>query len=100
MTRVLSSLCVALLLSLATPVAPVSAQGSCYSDAQTRAAVQSGKARPLSNFLAAIQARYGGQVTGNAQLCQNGGGLAYLVTLIVRGQVLQVRVNALTGAAE
>jgi hypothetical protein len=100
MTRVLSSLLLALCLWSGASVAPASAQGGCYSDAQARAAVQSGQARPLSNFLAALQARYGGQVTGSPQLCQGGGGLSYLVTLIVRGKVLQVRVNALTGAAE
>ncbi len=102
MTRVLSSLLLALTLWAAAAVtpAPALAQGACYSDAQTRAAVQSGQARPLSNFLAALESRYGGQVTGNAQLCPGGAGLTYLVTLIVRGKVMQVRVNALTGAAE
>jgi len=98
MTRVLTGLLLALCVWAAAT--PASAQGACYSDAQARAAVQSGQARPISNFLAAIQGRYGGQVTGSPQLCQTGGGLAYLVTLIVRGQVMQIRVNALTGAAE
>ena len=100
MTRVLFSLLFALCLWAAAADAPASAQGGCYSETQARAAIQSGQARPLSNFLAAIQGRYGGQVTGSPQLCQSGGGLAYLVTLIVRGQVMQIRVNALTGAAE
>jgi hypothetical protein len=101
MTRVLASLLLAISLwPVVLAPAPALAQAGCYSDAQVRAAVQSGQARPLSNFLGAIQSRYGGQVTGSPRLCQVGGGLAYLVTLIVRGQVMEVRVNALTGAAE
>jgi hypothetical protein len=100
MTRVLLGLLVAAFLWPAVAVAPAAAQAGCYSDAQVRSAIASGQARPLSNFLAAIQARFGGQVTGNPQLCPGPGGLVYLVTLIVHGQVTTVRVNALTGAAQ
>ncbi len=80
-------------------VAPAAAQaGGCMSDAQTRAAVTAGQARPLSNFIGQIQAQLGGQVAGGARLCAVGGRLAYFVTILVGGQVREVQVDALSGA--
>jgi uncharacterized membrane protein YkoI len=72
----------------------------CFSDAQTRAAIQAGQAQPLSNFIGQIQARMGGQVAGAPRLCSVGGRLAYIVTILVGGQVREVRVDALTGAVQ
>ena len=72
--------------------------GGCLSDVQTRAAIQAGQARPLSNFIAQIQARMGGQVAGAPRLCSIGGRLVYFVTILVGGQVREAKVDAVTGA--
>ena len=100
MTKVLLSLVLALSLWPAL-AAPAAAQtGACYSDAQTRAAIQAGQAQPLSNFIAQIQSRSGGQVVGGARLCPLGGRLAYIVTILVGGQVREVRIDAVSGAVQ
>jgi uncharacterized membrane protein YkoI len=107
MIKVVSSLVVAAGLSLALAVPGAASQfggagggGGCLSDAQTRAAIQAGQARPLSSFIGQIQARMGGQVAGGARLCSVGGRLAYLVTILVGGQVREVRVDAMSGAVQ
>jgi uncharacterized membrane protein YkoI len=71
---------------------------ACYSDAQTRAAIQAGQAQPLSNFIAVIQTQIGGQVAGSARLCPVGGRLTYFVTILVGPTAREVRVDALSGA--
>jgi uncharacterized membrane protein YkoI len=84
------------------PALPAAAQagGGCLSDAQTRAAIQAGQAQPLSNFIGQVQARFGGQVAGAPRLCSVGGRLAYFVTILVGGQVREVRVDAMSGAVQ
>jgi uncharacterized membrane protein YkoI len=100
MTRAILSLVLAVSLWLA-PVLPVAAQvGGCFSDTQTRAAIQAGQAQPLSNFIGQIQARFGGQIAGAPRLCSVGGRLAYFVTILVGGQVRELRVDATTGAVQ
>ena len=102
MTRVLISV---LLVALLWPVLaflplPAAAQGGgCYSDQQIRSAVQQGQAVPLSNLIGQIQARFGGQIV-SSRLCSNGGRLAYFVTLLVGGQVREIRVDAISGAIQ
>jgi uncharacterized membrane protein YkoI len=100
MTRVLSAMLVVASLWPAVIVTPAGAQaGGCYSDAQVRTAVQQGQAVPLSNLIGAVQARFGGQVV-SSRLCPSGGRLAYIVTLLVGGQVREVRVDATSGAIQ
>ena len=100
MTRVLSPLLVAVVLWPMLATSPVDAQGGgCFSDAQVRAAVQQGQAVPLSNLIGAIQSRFGGQVV-SSRLCPSGGRLAYFVTLLIGGQVREVRVDAVSGAVQ
>jgi len=101
MTRVLTSLLLAALLWPATVVvaAPAAAQAGCYSDQQIRGAVQQGQAVPLSNLIGQIQARFGGQVV-SSRLCSNGGRLAYFVTLLVGGQVREIRIDAISGVIQ
>jgi uncharacterized membrane protein YkoI len=100
MIRVLTSLLLAAFLWSATAIAPATAQlGGCFSDAQIRTAVQQGQAVPLSNLIGAIQSRFGGQVV-SSRLCNNGGRLAYFVTLLVGGQVREIRVDAISGAVQ
>jgi uncharacterized membrane protein YkoI len=101
MSRILAILALAVSLWTAAVVAPLpaSAQGACLSDAQARTAIGQGQARPLANLIAAVQARFGGQVV-SSRLCQNGGRLAYLVTLLINGQVREVSVDAVSGAVQ
>jgi uncharacterized membrane protein YkoI len=103
MARVLLAIML-LAASLSAPVAvtPAAAQQgapACFSDTQTRGAVQQGQAQPLSNLIAGVQARFGGQVV-SSRLCQNGGRLTYIVTLLIGGQVREVRVDAISGAVQ
>jgi uncharacterized membrane protein YkoI len=101
MIRIVLSLILAATLWLTLAATPAAAQaGGCLSDAQTRQAIASGQARPLSGFISQIQARFGGQVAGGARLCNVGGRLAYFVTILAGGQVREVRVDALSGAAQ
>ena len=102
MTRVLLTLALAACLWPAMTIAsaPAAAQaGGCYSDQQIRGAVQQGQAVPLSNLIGQIQARFGGQVV-SSRLCNMGGRLAYFVTLLVGGQVREIRVDAVSGAIQ
>ena len=100
MTRVLFALLIAAALWPAMAATPASAQGgACFSDAQVRTAIQQGQAQPLSSLIAAIQSRFGGQVV-SSRLCPNGGRLAYFVTLLIGGQVREVRVDAVSGAVQ
>ena len=82
--------------------APAAAQaGACFTDAQTRTAISSGQAQPLSAFIPVILARFpGGQVAGAARLCPVGGRLTYFVTILVGGQAREARVDAATGVVQ
>jgi hypothetical protein len=101
MIRGLSNLLLTIACLAALAGTPAAAQGGgCFSDVQTRNAIASGQAQPLSNFIGQIQARFGGQVAGGARLCPVGGRLFYFVTMLVGGQVREVRVDAQSGAAQ
>lgn len=84
---------VAALILLALSGAPAFANG-CLSQSEARQAVQSGQAVSLSQLRAGIP----GEVL-SAQLCQSGGGLVYMVSVLVDGgQVKRLRVDATSGA--
>jgi len=100
--KILSTLSLAVALSLSGPAghgaAPAAAQ-SCLSQSQVLAAVQSGQAVSLANFLGAISAATGGgQVLSSPMLCDFGGQLMYVVNVLSGGQVTRLHVNAQTGA--
>jgi uncharacterized membrane protein YkoI len=93
-------------LSLATAVllagpevigaSPASAQ-ACLSQSDVRAAVDSGRAIPLSSVLGQIRATVGGEVLSSS-LCDYGGQLVYLVNVLSGGQVTRLTVDAQSGA--
>ena len=71
---------------------------ACLTRQQIRAAVQSGRAIPLSELIATIQATVAGQVLPQPQLCRSGGGLVYLVNILTgKGQVQQLTIDAGSG---
>jgi len=77
----------ALLVLILAAVVP--AQAACLSQAQTREAVASGKAASFASVR--------GQVKGDilkAQLCQQGGGYVYVVSVKNGSSVTTVTVNA------
>jgi uncharacterized membrane protein YkoI len=76
--------------------APALAQ-SCYSTQQARSVVQDGQVLPLSSLLGQVQAVAPGEIV-SSQLCQVGGRYVYLLSVLVGGQVQEVRVDAATGA--
>ncbi|QFT33135.1 hypothetical protein K1718_19975 [Roseibium porphyridii] len=78
---------VALLIVFFAAVTPASA--ACLSQAQARDAVASGKAAPLG----AVAGRAGGEIV-KAQLCQQGGGYVYKLSVLKGGKVTTVTVNA------
>jgi hypothetical protein len=86
-----------LMAAMAAAPAPVSAQ-SCYSAAQTRAAVQSGQARPLSSFLGAIRSRVDQVLAGGTELCMVHGRLKYPVQVLITRRATTLWVDAQTGA--
>jgi uncharacterized membrane protein YkoI len=75
---------------------PASAQ-ACLSQSDVRAAVQSGRAIPLSGLLGQIRATVGGEVLSSS-LCDYGGRLMYLVNVLSGGQVTRLTVDAQSGA--
>ncbi|AEV36982.1 hypothetical protein PSE_2474 [Pseudovibrio sp. FO-BEG1] len=79
-------------LALATAVFTWSApaQAACLSSSQTRQAVASGQARPLGSL------RVNGQIL-SAKLCERGGGLVYVLSVLNNGNVSQVTLDARTG---
>jgi uncharacterized membrane protein YkoI len=81
---------------MAALAGPASAE--CLSQAQARQAVESGQARPWSQ----IRAGLGGAINGNVvdtQLCQSGGGLVYVVSVLSGdGSVHRLTVDARSGA--
>ncbi len=86
-----------LLAAVAAGPSPASAQ-TCYSAAQTRAAVQSGQAQPLSAFLGEIRSRVDQVLGGGTQLCMVNGRLKYGVQVLVQGRATTLWVDAQTGA--
>ncbi|WP_208985787.1 hypothetical protein [Pseudovibrio sp. Ad26] len=66
------------------------AQAACLSSSQTRQAVASGQARPLGSL------RVNGQIL-SAKLCQQGGRLVYVLSVLNNGNVSQVTLDARTG---
>ncbi|CTQ45591.1 MULTISPECIES: PepSY domain-containing protein [Stappiaceae] len=77
----------ALLILTFAVIAP--AQAACLSQSQAREAVASGKAAPLG----AVAGQAGGEIV-KAQLCQQGGGYVYLLSVLKGGKVTTVTVNA------
>ncbi|CTQ60380.1 MAG: hypothetical protein RIE06_27270 [Roseibium album] len=74
---------------LVTFAAVLPAEAACLSQAQAREAVASGKAAPLGS----VAGRAGGEIV-KAQLCQQGGGYVYVLSVLKGGKVTNVTVNA------
>ncbi len=66
------------------------AQAACLSSSQTRQAVANGQARPLGSL------SVNGQIL-SAKLCEQGGGLVYVLSVLNNGNVSQVTLDARTG---
>ena len=77
----------ALIVLLLASIAP--AHAACLSQAEARQAVASGKAAPLGS----VAGRAGGEIV-KAQLCQQGGGYVYRLSVLKSGKVTTVTVNA------
>jgi uncharacterized membrane protein YkoI len=69
----------------------------CLSRSEARAALQSGEVVSLAQIRGQIAAAVGGDIIG-AELCRDGSGYYYEVTVQVGGVVRSFRVNAATGA--
>ncbi len=69
--------------------ATLPAQASCLSQAQARQVVASGQAVPLGS----VAGQAGGEIV-KAQLCQQGGGYVYVLSVLKNGAVTTVTVNA------
>ncbi|EFO30576.1 putative lipoprotein [Roseibium sp. TrichSKD4] len=65
------------------------ASAACLSQGEARSVVASGKAKPL----AAVQSQAGGEIV-KAQLCQEGGGYVYRLSVLVNGKVTTKVVSA------
>lgn len=78
---------IALLIVLLAAIAP--AEAACLSQAQARQVVASGQAAPLG----AVAGQAGGEIV-KAQLCQQGGGYVYVLSVLKGGKVTTVTVNA------
>lgn len=65
------------------------AYAGCLSQAEARNVVASGQAKPL----AAVQGQAGGEIV-KAQLCQEGGGYVYRLSVLVNGKVTTKVVSA------
>ena len=73
-------------------------RGACLSPDQRREAVSSHKAIPLSRVVRAVKARGPGEVV-RAQLCEQGKGLVYVLTVLGRdGKVMRASVDGASGA--
>ncbi len=66
-----------------------SANAACLSQSQTRQAVANGQAAPLG----AVRGQVNGEIV-KAQLCQQGGGYVYRLSVLKNGKVTTVTVNA------
>jgi uncharacterized membrane protein YkoI len=69
----------------------------CLSRSEARAALQSGQVVSLAQIRGQISAAVGGRIIG-AELCQDGSGFYYDVTVQVGNSVRRFRVDAATGA--
>ncbi|MES0879602.1 PepSY domain-containing protein [Roseibium sp. SCP14] len=72
-----------------TFLAVLPAEAACLSQAQAREAVASGRAAPLGS----VAGRAGGEIV-KAQLCQQGGGYVYVLSVLKGGKVTTVTVPA------
>jgi uncharacterized membrane protein YkoI len=82
----LRRLVIFLVLMLAA-TAPANAQ--CLSQAQAREAVASGQAKPLGSVAGAA----GGEIV-KADLCRQGGGYVYRLSVKINGKVVTKTINA------
>ncbi len=73
------------------------ANAECLSRSEARAALQSGQVVSLAQIRGQIAAAVGGSIIG-AELCRDGSGYYYEVTVQVGGSVRRFRVDAATGA--
>jgi uncharacterized membrane protein YkoI len=78
---------VAILILLFAVVSP--AQAACLSDSAARKVVASGKAASLGS----VKGRVQGEIL-KAQLCEQGGGYVYVLSVKKGGKVTTVTVNA------
>lgn len=81
---------VALGVMLAVPLAPSAVAAQCLSAGEARSAVNSGQARALGSL------GISGKIV-DAKLCQQGGRLVYVLSVLQNGQVRQITVDAKTG---
>ncbi|WP_310620725.1 PepSY domain-containing protein [Flexibacterium corallicola] len=77
-------------LILATSLGAGEAAANCLSSQQTRTAIANGQARALGSL--GIK----GQIV-SAKLCTGGRGLVYVLSVLRKGQVRTVKVDAKTG---
>jgi hypothetical protein len=99
--RILFTLSLGVALSLGGPAghgaAPAAAQ-ACLSQNDVRAAVESGRAIPLSSVLGQIRASVGGEILSSPMLCDFGGQLMYVINVLSAGNIVRVQVSAANGA--
>lgn len=65
------------------------ASANCLSQAEARTAVANGQAAPLGSVAGSVD----GEIV-KAQLCQQGGGYVYVLSVLKNGVVTNVTVNA------
>ncbi|QDG79768.1 hypothetical protein FJ695_22480 [Labrenzia sp. PHM005] len=65
------------------------ASANCLSQAEARAVVASGQAKSLGS----VAGQAGGEII-KAQLCRQGGGYVYVLSVLKNGKVTNVTVNA------
>ncbi|MBA5776374.1 PepSY domain-containing protein [Stappia sp. F7233] len=80
-----------LTVSLCVPLAG-GAAAACLSQAEARQAVSSGQARPLGSMAGAA----GGEIV-RADLCEQGGRLVYVLSVLSGGRVVQRVLDARSG---
>lgn len=84
-------------MSMVLVAGPSAAAEGCLSRGESRTAVEHGDAMPLSRIADRLVNRFGGQIV-RADLCREGDGLAYRVTVLGgRGEVRTLIVDAGTG---
>lgn len=82
----MKQICAALIL-IVTAALPAAA--NCLSQSEARQVVASGQARSLGSVAGSL----GGEIV-RAQLCRQGGGYVYVISVLRNGQVSNVTVNA------
>lgn len=90
-TRHLAPMLLAVVLSA---LLPATANAACLSQAEARQAVASGQAKPLGSLARAA----GGEIV-RADLCEQGGRLVYVLSVLSNGKVVQRVVDARSGRA-